>query len=135
MQKIAKLVTITLTTRIIVDTNASEEEIVKAAQPKFIEKLKNNELMENLEDIVNDTECPFGTFSKDGHLPEKFYQPQINMEGTIVGHEDEEILSFEVWVSKEELLKQFPNCIVNEYTSEDIEEPHFVDAFSLLNKN
>jgi hypothetical protein len=127
MARVAKVVTISLMTRVIVDENATDEQIVDAAKSKFIEKINNNELMENLEDIVEDTECPFGTFYKDGHLPERFYQPQINDEGTIVGHEDEEIFSFEVWASKEELLKQFPNCIVIEYTLEDIEEPQFVD--------
>lgn len=126
MTKVAKLVTISLMTRVIVDENATDEQIMDAAKPKFIEKIKE-EALENLEDIVDDTECPFGAFYSDGKIPEKFYQPEINMEGTIVGHEDEEIFSFEVWASKDELLKQFPNCIVNEYTLDDIENPAFVD--------
>jgi len=126
MARVAKLVTISLMTRVIVDENAVDEQIVEAAKSKFIEKIKN-EALENLDDIVDDTECPFGTFYKDGHLPEKFYQPQINDWGTIVGHEDEEIFSFDVWASKDELLKKFPNCIVNEYTFDDIEYPQFID--------
>lgn len=112
-------------TRVIVDEDATYEQILDAAKSNFLDKINNNELMENLEEIVDDNECPCGTFHKD--FIEKFYQPQINDEGTIVGHEDEEIFSFEVWASKEELLKQFPNCIVNVYTFEDIENPTFVD--------
>jgi len=125
MSKKAKLATISLTTRVIVDEHATYEQILDAAKSKFLEKIHNNELMENLEAIVDDTALPYGSFYKDS--VEKFYQPQINDEGTIVGHEDEEIFSFEVWASKEELLKQFPNCIVNEYTFDDIEDPAFVD--------
>jgi len=125
MSRVAKLVTVSLITRVIVDENATDKQIVDAAKSKFLEKILNNELMENLEGIVDDTGCPCGSFYKD--TVEKFYQPQINDEGTIVGHEDEEIFSFEVWSSKENLLKQFPNCVVIEYTFDDIEDPAFVD--------
>lgn len=124
MTKVAKLVTISLMTRVVVDENASDENIMEIAKQKFIEKVKN-EALENLEEIVDDTECPCGTFYTD--TVDKFYQPQINDKGTIVGHEDEEIFSFEVWASKENLLKQFPNCVVIEYTFDDIEDPAFVD--------
>ena len=65
MTKVAKLVTISLMTRVIVDENATDEQIVEAAKSKFIEKI-NNEALENLEDIVEDTECPYGTFYKIG---------------------------------------------------------------------
>lgn len=125
MSKKAKLVTISLMTRVIVDEDATDEQILDAAKSNFLDKINNNELMENLDEIVDDNECPYETFHKD--FIEKFYQPQINDEGAIVGHEDVEIFSFEVWASKEELLKQFPNCIVNVYTFEDIEDPAFVD--------
>jgi hypothetical protein len=124
MAKVAKLITISLMTRVVVDENATDEQIIEVAKPKLIEKIRS-EAMENLEEIVDDAECPCGTFYTD--TVEKFYQPQINDEGTIVGHEDEEIFSFEVWASKEKLLEQFPNCIVIEYTFEDIEDPAFVD--------
>ena len=124
MGKVAKIVTVSLMTRVVVDENATVDEIMDVARPKFIEKIKH-EALENLEEIVDDTECPFGTFYIDD--VEKFYQPKINDEGTIVGHEDEEIFSFEVWASKENLLKQFPNCVVIEYTFDDIEDPAFID--------
>lgn len=54
--KVAKLVTIELITRVIVDENATDEEIVEAAKAGFQEKLDNNELLENLESIKDDTE-------------------------------------------------------------------------------
>jgi hypothetical protein len=58
MSKVAKLVTISLMTRVIVDENASEEEILNSARPKFIQKVQE-ELSENLEEIWYDNECPY----------------------------------------------------------------------------
>ena len=45
-------------TRVVVDDNATDEQIVEAARPKFLEKV-TNELFEHLEDIVDDEECPY----------------------------------------------------------------------------
>ena len=45
-------------TRVVVDDNATDEQIVEAARSKFIDKV-TNELHENLEDIVDDKECPY----------------------------------------------------------------------------
>jgi hypothetical protein len=58
MSKVAKLVTISLMTRVIVDENASEEEILNSARPKFIQKVQE-ELNENIEEIWYDNECPY----------------------------------------------------------------------------
>jgi hypothetical protein len=58
MSKVAKLVYVSLVTRVVVDENASEDEILNTARSKFIEKV-TNELGENLEEIVDDTECPY----------------------------------------------------------------------------
>ena len=59
MSKVAKLVTITLKTRVIVDVDASEEEIMQEAKSDFQDKLDNDELIENLDSIEDDEECPF----------------------------------------------------------------------------
>jgi phosphoribosyl-dephospho-CoA transferase len=58
MNKVAKLVSVTLTTRVVVDENASDEQIFDAALPRLKEKAKE-EMFENLDDIVNDMECPY----------------------------------------------------------------------------
>lgn len=55
--KKAVLVTVTLTTRLVVDTNTPENEIIGRALPRFSEKLVT-ELDENCE-IKDDIECPF----------------------------------------------------------------------------
>lgn len=58
MGKVAKLVTITMTTRVIVDENASESDIIELASIRMSEKIQH-EFNENLESIVDDTECPY----------------------------------------------------------------------------
>lgn len=56
--KVAKLVTVSLATRVVVDENATEDEILNAARYNFTEKIQT-ELGENLESIVDDDEFPF----------------------------------------------------------------------------
>ena len=58
MSKVAKLVYISMVTRVIVDEDATEEQIVKASRENFIRKV-NLELGENMEEILDDEECPF----------------------------------------------------------------------------
>ncbi len=58
MAKVAKLVYVSLATRVVVDEDATQEQILEAAKHRFIDKLQT-ELGENLEDIVDDTECPY----------------------------------------------------------------------------
>ncbi len=60
MKKVAKLVSVTLTTRVIVDENATHEEIVIAASEKLARKAQE-ELNENIttDDVIDDIECPF----------------------------------------------------------------------------
>lgn len=56
-----------------------------------------------------------------------FYQPEINDEGNIVGHETEHIWSFEVWRKKKNLLRDYPNCTPLKYDEDGIEDPAFMD--------
>jgi hypothetical protein len=58
MGKVAKLVTITMTTRVIVDENASESDVIEQASIKMSENIQH-EFNENLESICEDTECPY----------------------------------------------------------------------------
>lgn len=62
--KVAKLVYFSLMTRVIVDENATEEEIIKACYPNIQAKLDNSELGENLEEIDDDEEMPFGSYEE-----------------------------------------------------------------------
>jgi uncharacterized protein (UPF0212 family) len=58
MAKVAKLVSVTLMTRVIVDESASEMDIMELAIPKLCEKLMD-EPFEHIEDICDDEECPY----------------------------------------------------------------------------
>lgn len=58
MGKVAKLVLVSLMTRVVVDDNATDESILDSARSNFIDKVRT-ELGENLESIVDDTECPY----------------------------------------------------------------------------
>ena len=62
--KVAKLVYYSFMTRVIVDENATESQIVLASKKNMIAKV-NTELGENLEEIRSDDECPIGTFPTD----------------------------------------------------------------------
>lgn len=56
--KVSKLVYVTLMTRVVVEENATEQDIMEKAVPKLSETLMDSPF-ENIEKIVNDTECPY----------------------------------------------------------------------------
>lgn len=64
MRKVAKLVAYTFMTRVVVDEDASDEQIINASK-RMIKLKVQNELGENLLSIEDDKECPIGTFETD----------------------------------------------------------------------
>ena len=56
--KVAKLVTVSIVTRVIVNEDASELEIIESATENIINQV-HNDLLDNIESIVEDTECPY----------------------------------------------------------------------------
>ena len=65
MSKVARLVEFSLLTRVIVEENATEDQIIKASYKGIQAKIDNRELGDNLVDNDLDDECPFGTFDTD----------------------------------------------------------------------
>jgi hypothetical protein len=62
--KVAKIVKVCLVTRVVVEENATQEEILQKCGMAF--KLQvNEELSEHLDSIEPDVECPFGTLPSD----------------------------------------------------------------------
>lgn len=57
-KKVAKLVTVSLMTRVIVDEDATEQEIMELAYPKLCENFSDAPF-EHIEEIVDDLEVPF----------------------------------------------------------------------------
>ena len=63
--KVARLVEFSLLTRVIVEENATEDQIIKASYKGIKAKIDNRELGDNLVENDLDDECPFGTFDTD----------------------------------------------------------------------
>jgi hypothetical protein len=65
MAKIAKLVTISVTTRVIVEEGTTDESIMEIAIPRCIDVVKSDGVFDHLVDISDDTEVPFGSINED----------------------------------------------------------------------
>lgn len=120
MNKVAKIVCVSLMTRVVVDENATDEQIVELAKGKFKEKIEG-ELLENLEEIYDDEECPFGTFKDD-----VYFQPDFGGDDTLVTPDGVELWSYYVYSSLEKAKEDFPDRKINVYSGDDIENPYFI---------
>lgn len=69
MAKKAYLVVSTFVTRVVADENLENEknwqELVNKSEEAIIAKIQNDELSENIEDVIEDEECPYGSLDKD----------------------------------------------------------------------
>src|SRR6478609_8134818 len=63
--KVAKLVYVTLATRVIVEEDADQQTIMELAIPRLSENLMDAPF-ENIDKIIDDTECPY-------EIGEEFY--------------------------------------------------------------
>ena len=59
--KKAYLITTELTTRIVLDENElqNEELLASLVERKLLDRINNGEVLENITEIVEDTECPY----------------------------------------------------------------------------
>lgn len=64
MGKVAKIVKVCLITRVVVEENATDEDILQKCGIAFKRQV-NEELSEHLDSIEPDVECPFGTIWTD----------------------------------------------------------------------
>jgi hypothetical protein len=64
MGKVAKLVYVTMVTRVVVDEGASDEEILRKAKPRLAFKVAN-ELGVHVDEITPDEEMPYDPSSDD----------------------------------------------------------------------
>jgi len=58
-EQVAKLVTIVMKTRVVVDVRHNKDFMIALAIENFKAKLDNNEGVENIESVVNDIEMPY----------------------------------------------------------------------------
>jgi hypothetical protein len=59
MAKVAKLVTMSVTKRVVVDEEATDLEIMETAHPECVNAILQDGVFEHLESIVLDEECPY----------------------------------------------------------------------------
>ena len=64
-KKVAKLVMVSLMTRVIVNEDATDDQIIEASYKGFQAKLDNRELGDNVESIEDDDEVPYGEAPSD----------------------------------------------------------------------
>lgn len=64
MAKVAKIVWVSLGTRVIVEEGDTDEQVWEKAKSNLIESLSNDG-MSHVEEILEDKECPFGTLNED----------------------------------------------------------------------
>lgn len=72
MSKIAKLVTFEITTRVIIESNEMpecEEDAITKAIEKVKSNIDNDLCFDHCTQVVNDTECPYGTFNGEEDTP------------------------------------------------------------------
>jgi hypothetical protein len=58
--RVAKLVCVSIMTRVIVNDTDDEETIMKKARPQLIRNMKEGGLLDHVESIEDDEEIPFG---------------------------------------------------------------------------
>ena len=58
--RIAKLVCVSIMTRVIVNDTDDEETIMKKARPQLVKALQEDGLLDHVESIEDDEEIPFG---------------------------------------------------------------------------
>jgi hypothetical protein len=57
--KKAHLVYVSMATRVVVDENATEQDIIKLANAKIINNIIADGIFENVEEVLEDDECPY----------------------------------------------------------------------------
>ncbi len=65
MTKVAVLVEVSFTVRLIVDVEATNEEIIPLLYPLIQDRLDNREVGDNLVSVEEDIECPYDPTTDD----------------------------------------------------------------------
>ena len=57
--KKAHLVYVSIATRVVVDENATEQDIIQLANAQIIDSIIVDGIFENVEEVLEDDECPY----------------------------------------------------------------------------
>ena len=141
-KKVAKLVRVSLVTRVIVDIDATEQEIMELAVPKLSENLMDSPF-DNLDEIVDDTECPYEEEYLDlyGSVSDevwKVYQKTImgySLDGTNYNDNEHRMTHTDDWsvdirILKEDLWRIEP--LFNSFEKVEVNDGKSDEVFELL---
>ena len=59
IMKKAHLVLVSMATRVVVDENTTEQDIIQLANAQIMDNIIVNGIFENVEEILDDNECPY----------------------------------------------------------------------------
>ena len=59
IMKKAHLVLVSMATRVVVDENATEQDIIQLANAQIIDNIIVDGIFENVEEVLEDDECPY----------------------------------------------------------------------------
>lgn len=136
-----KLVSVSLTTRVVAPTDLSEEELVKIAKEQIIEN-RLRDIEENVESIEEDTESPITEKEKKDWIINKFSE-------LLIASNDMEIDTFEFCADTgaeldhstiDEIVSYFPRkeiriyYNINTYDGKDIEDFDAEDLIQFYDK-
>jgi len=79
MKKVAKLVYIDSVVRIIVDENATDEEIHKHVSNAVLYKIQDNSIIEDITNIKDDSEVPYDDLLDDEKLFQSLNQLKLKL--------------------------------------------------------
>jgi hypothetical protein len=141
-KKVAKLVRVSLVTRVIVDVDATEQEIMELAVPKLSENLMDSPF-ENLDEIVDDVECPYeeeyiDIYASVSDEVWKVYQKTImgySVDGTNYNDNEHRMTHTDDWsvdirVLKEDLWRIEP--LFNSFEKVEVNDGKSDEVFELL---
>ena len=115
MAKVAKLVRVSLVTRVIVDEDATEQDIMELAVPKLSEDMMDNPF-QIIDEIIDDVECPYSEGEQIG-----LTQSEVN------------VLNTAKWIlctsNDEELIEMIKLIIDHENKGELIDNIDGVDTW------
>jgi hypothetical protein len=79
IEKKAVLVYTSFVTRVVVDEDASDDDIILTAKQKFNLNQAFDEFSENVEEIVEDEECPFDCDTESDSIRAKMHRGEIEV--------------------------------------------------------
>lgn len=73
MSKRAKLITFSITTRVILDNHDDDVQLIRTARKQIMEAPGDYITVDTVTEVVDDLECPVGTMPEDNYITKEQY--------------------------------------------------------------